>query len=170
MTYTLLPPALTWLNRQGASCQGLARPGWVSAPPFTSSLSYCCPSALGTHSWHTHPHSDQSDSQRKQESELISSLLFQPHSPGFSKRRQMVEDESLGSGVRETWVQILLSTCSSVTSSKAFPLSGKHCTIERVIFSCREFSFIYKYFHLSPSFHPHKEVAGPGCVPFTHEE
>jgi len=46
----------------------------IPAPPFTSSLSYCAPAALGTHSPSTtHARSDRSDSQRKQESELTSS-------------------------------------------------------------------------------------------------
>lgn len=72
----------------------------------------------------THSSSRLSGRQGERESEFTSSSSSGHTAQDFSKHQVDGEDERLGSGVRETYLQIPLSICSSVISSKTLCFSG----------------------------------------------
>lgn len=74
---------------------------------------------------HANTHlSSGSGKQGERESEFTSSCSSGHTAQDFSKYQVDGEDEPLGSGVRETCIQIPLSICTSVTSSKTLHISG----------------------------------------------
>lgn len=101
----------------------MARMGFLPHNPQTDTLLPVHGSSLQLQHA-THSSSRLSGRQGERESEFISSSSSGHTAQDFSKHQVDGEDERLGSGVRETYLQIPLSICSSVISSKTLCFSG----------------------------------------------